>query len=84
MQYRSNIKLGNEYELSIFIIDERLVSPLLQQQRKLLPRTFLLEQLVGNKCYYLIQRWICPYISRHLLSLNPLLARCRRYSLGER
>ncbi|RZZ93703.1 hypothetical protein EXX13_23420, partial [Escherichia coli] len=24
--------------------------------------------------------WICPYISRHLLSLNPLLARCRRYS----
>ncbi|SWX96966.1 Uncharacterised protein [Klebsiella pneumoniae] len=28
--------------------------------------------------------WICPYISRHLLSLNPLLARCRRYSRGER
>ncbi|EFD0381745.1 hypothetical protein FEH54_24545, partial [Escherichia coli] len=25
--------------------------------------------------------WICPYISRHLLSLNPLQARCRRYSL---
>ncbi|MDC7000061.1 hypothetical protein N6O32_07220, partial [Escherichia coli] len=24
--------------------------------------------------------WICPYISRHLLSLNPLQARCRRYS----
>ncbi|PNY43053.1 Zn-dependent oxidoreductase, partial [Escherichia coli] len=20
--------------------------------------------------------WICPYISRHLLSLNPLQARC--------
>ena len=29
-------------------------------------------------------QWICPYISRHLLSLNPLLARCRRYSRGER
>lgn len=29
-------------------------------------------------------RWICPYISRHLLSLNPLLACCRRYSRGER
>ncbi|WP_444859809.1 WDGH domain-containing protein, partial [Escherichia coli] len=28
--------------------------------------------------------WICPYISRHLSSLNPLLARCRRYSRGER
>ncbi|MGC9715637.1 cold shock domain-containing protein, partial [Escherichia coli] len=27
-------------------------------------------------------RWICPYISRHLLSLNPLLACCRRYSRG--
>ncbi|EFX8335982.1 transposase, partial [Shigella flexneri] len=24
--------------------------------------------------------WICPYIFRHLLSLNPLQARCRRYS----
>ena len=28
--------------------------------------------------------WICPYISRHLLSLNPSLAHCRRYSRGER
>ncbi|MDJ1518586.1 hypothetical protein E8D66_13205 [Escherichia coli] len=32
----------------------------------------------------LISGWICPYISRHLLSLNPLQARCRRYSRGER
>ncbi|EIQ0495279.1 ead/Ea22-like family protein [Escherichia coli] len=31
-----------------------------------------------------VQDWICPYISRHLLSLNPLLACCRRYSRGER
>ncbi|MBX4708047.1 hypothetical protein C0Q73_10165 [Klebsiella pneumoniae] len=31
-----------------------------------------------------LRDWICPYISRHLLSLNPLLARCRRYSRGER
>ncbi|MCD3769543.1 DUF1398 family protein [Escherichia coli] len=30
------------------------------------------------------RHWICPYISRHLLSLNPLLACCRRYSRGER
>lgn len=28
--------------------------------------------------------WICPYIARHLLSLTPLQARCRRYSRGER
>ncbi|GDI07570.1 hypothetical protein BvCmsKSNP012_04618 [Escherichia coli] len=33
---------------------------------------------------YLQCKWICPYISRHLLSLNPLLACCRRYSRGER
>ena len=33
----------------------------------------------GERC-----DWICPYISRHLLSLNPLLACCRRYSRGER
>ncbi len=31
-----------------------------------------------------VDLWICPYISRHLLSLNPLLACCRRYSRGER
>ena len=31
-----------------------------------------------------LTEWICPYISRHLLSLNPLLACCRRYSRGER
>ncbi|MFB3451424.1 hypothetical protein ACE16J_26610, partial [Escherichia coli] len=31
-----------------------------------------------------LEEWICPYISRHLLSLNPLLACCRRYSRGER
>ncbi|CTT37330.1 zeta toxin%3B poison-antidote element [Escherichia coli] len=32
----------------------------------------------------ILLQWICPYISRHLLSLNPLLACCRRYSRGER
>ena len=46
---------------------------------------------VGESLDYLITdgaddivKWICPYISRHLLSLNPLLACCRRYSRGER
>ncbi|EEJ9020565.1 hypothetical protein GNO56_24410 [Escherichia coli] len=28
--------------------------------------------------------WIYPYISRHRLSLNPLLVRRRRYSRGKR
>ncbi len=36
-----------------------------------------------SECFYL-DEWICPYISRHLLSLNPLQARCRRYSRCER
>ena len=38
---------------------------------------------VNNK-NIILSLWICPYISRHLLSLNPLLACCRRYSRGER
>ncbi|MCI3807076.1 hypothetical protein MQA04_19570, partial [Escherichia coli] len=33
-----------------------------------------------NNCVGGASEWICPYISRHLLSLNPLLACCRRYS----
>lgn len=40
-------------------------------------RATVLQQKTGSP-------WICPYISRHLLSLNPLLACCRRYSRGER
>lgn len=38
----------------------------------------------SEKCAAELCHWICPYISRHLLSLNPLQARCRRYSRGER
>ncbi len=38
----------------------------------------------ANATTYNTFGWICPYISRHLLSLNPLLACCRRYSRGER
>ncbi|MEJ1789952.1 hypothetical protein [Escherichia coli] len=43
-----------------------------------------MTNLSKEKIYYRVSRWICPYISRHLLSLNPLLACCRRYSRGER
>ncbi len=38
----------------------------------------------NKKPTIVVNVWICPYISRHLLSLNPLQARCRRYSRGER
>ncbi len=41
-----------------------------------------LAQYIVEDIY--VSGWICPYISRHLLSLNPLLACCRRYSRGER
>ncbi len=40
--------------------------------------------LASGRADYYFWKWICPYISRHLLSLNPLLACCRRYSRGER
>ncbi|GDU67257.1 hypothetical protein ODW13_24570 [Escherichia coli] len=50
------------------------------------------DDLIVNLCtsehllvhHPMLEGWICPYISRHLLSLNPLQARCRRYSRGER
>ncbi|MEH4766046.1 glutamine amidotransferase, partial [Escherichia coli] len=40
--------------------------------------TWLLQCLKNSQVD--VTYWICPYISRHLLSLNPLQARCRRYS----
>nr|WP_320339237.1 toxin ArtA [Escherichia coli] len=45
---------------------------------------FILWSVVINLTIGFGIYWICPYISRHLLSLNPLLACCRRYSRGER
>ncbi len=42
------------------------------------------DDLVDDDKLIHLMAWICPYISRHLLSLNPLLACCRRYSRGER
>ncbi|ROJ73857.1 hypothetical protein BFD37_13445 [Escherichia coli] len=43
-----------------------------------------LGSFIASAPFSQFDRWICPYISRHLLSLNPLLACCRRYSRGER
>ncbi len=45
-----------------------------------------LHRLISEylQCKTVRAEWICPYISRHLLSLNPLQAHCRRYSRGER
>ncbi|MCV5084070.1 hypothetical protein OFB78_25665, partial [Escherichia coli] len=42
----------------------------------------LLNHLDQQQANDVLAVWICPYISRHLLSLNPLQARCRRYSRG--
>ncbi len=44
----------------------------------------LVDKKVTAEIQWALKHWICPYISRHLLSLNPLLACCRRYSRGER
>ncbi|OJK33194.1 mRNA interferase YafQ [Escherichia coli] len=49
-----------------------------------LPAVYKDHPLQGSWKGYRDAHWICPYISRHLLSLNPLLACCRRYSRGER
>ncbi len=48
--------------------------------------TLIKDKILSDNYFTLhnITYWICPYISRHLLSLNPLQARCRRYSRGER
>ena len=43
---------------------------------------FLEHYPAAQDCAY--KFWIGPYISIHFLSLNPLLACCRRYSRGER
>ncbi|MGH0064772.1 hypothetical protein ACQ7NA_28060 [Escherichia coli] len=49
------------------------------------PIKFMAQDVIWQqKEYRRNLEWICPYISRHLLSLNPLLACCRRYSRGER
>ncbi|MDR5941646.1 putative holin, partial [Escherichia coli] len=42
--------------------------------------SFLCGLLFYKPAASILIGWICPYISRHLLSLNPLLACCRRYS----
>ncbi|MGN8212087.1 hypothetical protein [Escherichia coli] len=51
---------------------------------KLLHNGKLISQKRIQDIQQSVYQWICPYISRHLLSLNPLLACCRRYSRGER
>ncbi len=48
---------------------------------QLADRTITLVMQCDQDAHIRVQ-WICPYISRHLLSLNPLLACCRRYSRG--
>ncbi|OOH98688.1 hypothetical protein BMT63_01005, partial [Escherichia coli] len=39
-------------------------------------RCTLVSSQASNRIATLVRRCICPYISRHLLSLNPLLACC--------
>ncbi len=54
------------------------------EQTRIRRQQYFQQYEVPNETHKNVVIWICPYISRHLLSLNPLLARCRRYSRGER
>ncbi|MEF5052093.1 hypothetical protein U9783_21060 [Escherichia coli] len=56
----------------------------LESEQKDWALSMLCRSGVLSPCRHHEGVWICPYISRHLLSLNPLLACCRRYSRGER
>ena len=71
------------------IVDNYIIHKSRETQRwlKANPKFRVIYQPVYSPWVNHVERlwqWICPYISRHLLSLNPLLARCRRYSRGER
>ena len=68
----------SERSISLSLIDILRVA---EDHRQLLHRG--VDPVAILRTIYL-RLWICPYISRHLLSLNPLLACCRRYSRGER
>ncbi|WP_128853173.1 hypothetical protein, partial [Shigella flexneri] len=63
------------------MIDPRTPEGRLTLRYRGLPTSILLAMLgvdkeaTNDRPFY---SWICPYISRHLLSLNPLQARCRR------
>ncbi len=61
-------------------IPDRVVEQLLAMRQQRKKHLHAIIEKINNR----IGNWICPYISRHLLSLNPLQARCRRYSRGER
>ena len=58
----------------------------LRDIERIRPAAFTLSSQASDNAHlcHCVTPGICPYISRHLLSLNPLLDRCRRYSRGER
>ncbi|WP_274048545.1 hypothetical protein, partial [Escherichia coli] len=59
-------------------VGEWLVTPSINQISRN-GRQLTLEPRLIDLLVFFAQHsgWICPYISRHLLSLNPLLACCR-------
>ncbi len=75
--------LRDSIEGNIEAFDAMAQSGLLDNCRTL-PKDASFREVFRSLLLYILDSWICPYISRHLLSLNPLQARCRRYSRGER
>ncbi len=75
------------YKMDIAVLEIALVSLAAEPAGKLHEYKPVGYQRLVDELTMLVKQltwWICPYISRHLLSLNPLQARCRRYSRGER
>ncbi len=78
-----HIDLDYVYDENLQQMD-RNIDVLIQRVKDMQISTVYLQAFADPDGDGLVKEWICPYISRHLLSLNPLQARCRRYSRGER
>ncbi len=74
--------------LSIIVSELKKIIPIQgikdDLQKRVLPIDVYSDETDEPRLIVRKKEWICPYISRHLLSLNPLQACCRRYSRGER
>ncbi|BDQ83068.1 hypothetical protein PV0671_3379 [Escherichia coli] len=82
----NTIKLVNDFSKKDILIQNTLTSAVwdYKSPRKYKKDALIKRALSESDRGINFKQWICPYISRHLLSLNPLQARCRRYSRGER
>ena len=74
---REEIRAGLSAKMSI-----RAIATALNRSPSTISRE--VQRNRGRRYYKAVDAGLAPYISRHFLSLNPLLVRRRRYSRGER